>query len=243
MLRAAKHACPLHRVMGSAIASIGCLMRFKLTTAWWMGTAFGAAACLAAIVLAVFGTNERGTDIALQATARWSFLLFWGGYTGSAMATLFGPNFQAIKRHGRDFGLAFASAHLVHVALIAWLCWIGAAPATGTFVFFGIALVGTYLLALLSIRRLQQMLSRTSWWWTRTVCMNYIAYAFAVDFWKHPLQGEAKHIVVYLPFAILSVAGPILVFASFALPTVRLGRARLGRVWPWRERHRHPAAR
>ena len=218
-------------------------MRSKRTTVWWMGSAFCAAACLAAIVLVVFGPNKHGTEIALQVTARFSFLLFWAAYTGSAMATLFGPNFQALKRHGREFGLAFASAHLVHVGLIAWLCWIGAAPGTGVFVFFGVALVFTYLLALFSIRRLQQMLNRTSWWLVRTVGMNYIAYAFAVDFLNHPLRGGAKHIIEYLPFAILSIAGPILYFVSLVPPTARSGRAHFARIWTSREAHRDPAAR
>jgi len=200
-------------------------MPSQTTTAAWMGAAFAAAAAVAAVVLAVFGTAERGTDIALQATARLSFLLFWPAYAGSGLVALLGPAWQPLQRHGRTFGLAFASAHLVHVALVAWLCWIGPVPARGTFILFGPALVFIYLLALLSIRSLQQRLGRSGWWLLRTVAVNYIAYAFAADFLRYPLLGDAKHIAEYLPFAILSIAGPICYLASMTPLALRVRRA------------------
>ncbi len=200
-------------------------MRSNLTAVWWMGLAFGAAAALAAIVLAAFGADEHGTDVALFVTARLSFLLFWLAYTGSGLVALFGPRFQVLKRHGQDFGLAFASAHLIHVALVAWLCWIGAAPATGVFVFFGIALMWIYLLALFSIGRLQRTLGRTGWWLLRTVGLNYIAYAFASDFVKYPFGGGIKHWIEYMPFVILSIVGPFLYFSSVTLSIGRLWKA------------------
>jgi hypothetical protein len=180
-----------------------------------MGWAFLAALVLCAAALGVFGAGEKGTGWALTATARLSFLLFWPAYAGAAMAALFGTGFQPLKRHTRDFGLAFASAHLVHIGLVAWLCWIGAVPTLGTFVFFGIALLWTYLLALLSLGRLQQLLSPAVWWTTRTVGMNYIAGAFAVDFLHAPLYGGITRIVWYLPFAVLAVVGPLLRLAAF----------------------------
>src|SRR6202142_3557604 len=151
----------------------------------WMAAAFCAALGMAVLVLAVFGTDERGTDIALQVTARFSFLLFWPAYAAGAMLALFGPIFEPFKGRAREFGLAFASAHLVHLALVAWLSYIGHAPSGGVFVFFGVAVLWTYLLALFSIRRLQQALGSRGWWFLRVVGLNYIAYAFAVDFLKY----------------------------------------------------------
>src|ERR1700733_15882879 len=124
----------------------------------WMASAFCAELGLAALVLAAFGTQERGTDIALQVTARFSFLLFWPAYAAGAMTALFGPVFEPFKGRAREFGLAFASAHLVHLALVAWLSYIGHAPSRGVFVFFGVAVLCTYLLALFSVRHLQQAL-------------------------------------------------------------------------------------
>jgi hypothetical protein len=189
--------------------------------ALWMGSAFCVALGSAAIVLAVRGVDESGIVGALRATARLSFLLFWAAYSGSALASLFGSTFQPLKQRAREFGLAFASAHLVHFGLVAWLCMIGAAPGFGVFVFFGIAGVWVYLLALFSIGRLQQALGPKCWWLLRNVGMNYIAYAFAVDFLGDPLHGGVKHVVQYLPFAVLAVAGPGLRLAALASRVAR----------------------
>jgi hypothetical protein len=128
-----------------------------------------------------------------------------------------------LKQHAREFGLAFASAMLVHVGLIAWLCLIGAAPGLSTFVIFGMALACTYLLALFSIVRLQQALGPRYWRLLRAVGLNYIAYAFAIDFLQNPLHGGVRHIIEYLPFAVLAIAGPSLCLAALAQ---RLGLTR-----------------
>jgi hypothetical protein len=185
-------------------------MRTGSTPLPWMGSAFAAAAALAAIVLAVFGADKTGTVVALRVTARFSFLLFWLAYAGGGLAVLLGPALRPLARHGRDFALAFAAAHLVHVGLIAWLCWIGATPAFGVFLFFVPPLGVLYILALFSIPAWQKALGDTLWRVLRTVGMTYIAYAFAADFVTGPLSGGARQVVMYLPFAILSVAGPVL---------------------------------
>jgi hypothetical protein len=182
-----------------------------------MGSAFGGALILAAVVLAVLGVGERGTNAALAATARFSFLLFWAAYAGSALKALFGEAFKPLKQHGPEFGLAFASAHLVHLGLVGWLCWIGATPAVSVFVFFGIAVVFLYLLALFSIGDLQQALGPRWWWLLRTVGMNYIGYAFFVDFAKSPLNGGVKRVIEYLPFVILASVGPLLRLTAWTL--------------------------
>jgi hypothetical protein len=196
-------------------------MRAGATTVlWWMGSAFAAAAALAAIVLGVFGAGEMGTIDALRITARFSFLLFWLAYAGGGLALLIGPTAEFLRRHGRDFGLAFAAAHLVHIGLVGWLCWIGATPGRKLFVFFVPPLVVVYLLALFSIPALQRRLGRTYWTVLRTVGMTYIAYAFAHDFLSAPFGGGTTHVVMYAPFAILSVAGPVLCAVSFA-PSLR----------------------
>lgn len=189
---------------------IGYPMRSRRNDALWMGSACFAALCLASLVLGTLGAGERGTYAALAATARLSFLLFWVAYSGSAITAVFGGVFGTLKAHTREFGLAFASAHLVHIGLVAWLCEIGHTPAVSVFVFFGIALFWTYLLALFSISHLRESLNPVCWWLLREVGMNYIAYAFAVDFMKNPFDLGAKHLLEYVPFAILAVLGPIL---------------------------------
>lgn len=192
-------------------------MLTKLPTALWMGSAFAAATALAAVALAVFGAGEHGTVTALRVTARFSFVLFWLAYTGGGLAALLGPALRPLKRCGRELGLAFAAAHLVHVGLIIWLCWIGAAPVSGVFRFFAPPLACVYILVLFSFPRLQQMLGHTGWRLLRTTAMTYIAYAFATDFLRDPLGRSISHVVEYLPFAALSVAGPILYFVPLLL--------------------------
>jgi hypothetical protein len=181
----------------------------------WVASAFCAELGLATLVLAAWGTGERGTDIALQITARFSFLLFWPAYVAGAMTALFGPVFEPLKKRTREFGLSFASAHLVHLALVAWLIYIGHAPPREVFIFFGVAVLWTYLLALFSIARLQHVLRPRGWWFLRVVALNYIGYAFAVDFFKYPQLGSVKYLVGYVPFAVLSVVGPLLCLAAF----------------------------
>ena len=189
-------------------------------TLWWMGSAFAANAVLAAIVLAVFGAGKLGTDHALHITARFSFLLFWLAYASGGLALLIGPAAKFLRRHGREFGLAFAAAQLVHILLVVWLCWIGATPGIGLFVFFVPPAVAVYVLALFSIPTLQQRLDRTLWTVLRTVGMTYIAYAFAYDFVGAPYYPGTGYVLMYVPFAILSVAGPVLCALSFA-PSLR----------------------
>lgn len=188
-----------------------------------MGLAFAAAALGAALVLAVRGTGERGTVDALLLTGRISFLLFWPAYAGSALASLFGPAFQPLKRGAPTFGLAFAAAQTVHAALVARLCWIGATPARGVFVLFGPALLCMYLLALGSLAPVRRALGRIGWRVLQYGGMNYIAYVFAVDFLRLPQHGGRAALLAYLPFAALSLAGPALVAAQLALRAAQSG--------------------
>ena len=179
--------------------------------AWaWMSAAFALAAAIAACVLAVYGTEPRIINVALFITARWSFLLFWLAYAGGGLAVLFGPVAQPIARHGREFGLSFAAAHLVHVALVTWLCLIGAAPSWDLFYFFVPPLLVLYAIALSSIPMLHNKFSQPLWKILRTVGMTYIAYAFGADFLTNPFSQDSKHIILYAPFALMTVTGPAL---------------------------------
>ena len=123
----------------------------SVSVLWWMAAAFLVCLLLAAAVLAVFGAGERGTVLALRLTARWCFLLFWFAYAGGPLAKLWNLNlFAELARHGREFGLAFASALAVHVALILWHYHI-ATPPDGAMLFFWVGVFCAYLLALFSL--------------------------------------------------------------------------------------------
>jgi hypothetical protein len=183
----------------------------------WTGGAFAVAAVLAGLMLLAFGAGERGVTLALRATARFAFLLFLPAYVGGALARLAGSRFAWLARRGRALGLAFAAAMVVHAGLVAWLCWIGAAPSRGVFVLFGSALACVAVLAVFSAPRLQQALGPRTWWRLRLLGMNYIAFAFAVDFLRHSPFGGVGHTVGYLPFALLSLAGPACYWLALAL--------------------------
>jgi hypothetical protein len=180
----------------------------------WMGAAFGIALAIAATVLAVQGTGNSGIRLALELTARWSFLLFWFAYAGNAVATLFEVDMLAGR--GRDFGLAFASAHLVHVGLVIRLYDISIRPvlSQGLFVFFMLGLFWTYLLAGLSFGGVKAIGS-AAWRWIRFLGMNYILIAFGRDFvmpvvHPKPSQINLGHYLFYAPFMVLSFAAPLL---------------------------------
>lgn len=194
-----------------------------------MAAALGANLFSAAIILAGRGSGVHGTLLALAATARVSFLWFFCAYAGGALAVLFGPTFLPVKMLGRELGLAFAAALLVHLALVGWLCWIGAPPPIGVFVFFGFAAVLTYVLAILSFGDLHLLIGSKWWQLLRTIGMNVILYAFLKDFLQHPFRGGVWHLVEYLPFAGMAIVAFLIRLAAWALRILDANAARFVR--------------
>ena len=198
-------------------------MKSPLIPVDWMGVAFGIAACLAATVLAMNGVNEASLRLALRVTARWSFVLFWVAYTGRAMTTLFGPAFAPLSRRSREFGLAYASAQFIHIGLVSWLIELTyrlPLSSRGS-VFFGMGIVWTYLLVAFSFVRMRERLSPRGWLILRTAALNYILFAFAIDFVpKLIAPGTSNYnfwgLLNYLPFAAMSVVAPLLVLGAGA---------------------------
>ena len=111
--------------------------------------------------------------------------------------------------NGREFGLAFASAHSIHLGLVIWLYQISAAPplSDAMAAFFSVGLLWTYLLALFSIQRLSGMLGAKLWRGMRLVGLEYIMLAFQADFVPGSLHADPKHLITYVPFAALGLAG------------------------------------
>ena len=181
----------------------------------WMLTAFAVALVIAGTSLALRGPGEEGTVLGLKLTARWSYLWFWWAYTAGAWATLLGPRLRPVAMHSRDFGLAFAAAHLVHVALVVWLYQIAEhPPGAHSLVFFGVAVFFTYLLALLSFRRFAGWLTLRAVSVIRTVGVEYIALAFLVDFVGTPLQLTLKYALSYGLFLALILLGYLVRLAA-----------------------------
>ena len=180
----------------------------RTDTGPWMLTAFAVALVIAGASLTLRGFGEEGTVLGLRLTARWSYLWFWCAYTATAWATVLGPRLRPLAMRSRDFGLAFAAAHLVHVGLVAWLYQIAKdPPGRGSLVFFGIAVFFTYLLALLSFRRFAAWLSPGAVSVIRTVGVEYIALAFLADFVIPPFTPTLKYAASYGLFLALIVLG------------------------------------
>lgn len=174
----------------------------------WMLTAFAVALLIAGVSLTLRGYGEEGTVLGLKLTARWSYLWFWCAYTAGAWAALLGPRLRPVAMRARDFGLAFAAAHLPHVALVVWLYQIAAhPPGAGTLEFFGVAVLFTYLLALLSFRRLAAWLAPRAVSVIRTVGVEYIALAFLVDFVGPPFAPTLRYALSYGAFLALIALG------------------------------------
>lgn len=217
--------------LGHALRAQGGDATFR--SSWWptgassrMMIAFLVAVGLAAAVLATFGTGSRGTLMALRVTARWSFVLFWLAYTGAAVSRLIGPRLAGLARRGREVGLAFASAQLVHVSLVVWLIYIGSGPGRMIFFWVGILLF-TYLLALLSLPLLRNALGERLWRILLNLGLEYIALVFAVDFILIPLQahGVRAYPLTYVPFGLMLLAGTALRCAAFAQQHLLLRQA------------------
>jgi hypothetical protein len=185
----------------------------KGTTAEWMAMSFGVALAIAfAIRIAPLPGDKL--VIALKMTARWSFALFWLSSAGGALTELFGSRFKALAARARDLGLSFASAHVVHLGLVAALYYFYSGPPWPILVFFGIAAFWTYLLALLSIRTVSAMLKSRTIRILRSIGIEFIAFAFLYDFARNPFQHGVTHLVSYLPFLLLALTGPLLRLAA-----------------------------
>ncbi len=195
-------------------------MKRKPTLMLWTGVAFGVALGLAAIILVLHGTGPESLVTALRLTARWSFILFWIAYTGGALFRLFGPVFRRLAGRGRDFGLAYAAAQVVHLGLVVWLFEISVRPPLvgKLFAFFVVGIVWTYLLAVLSFGDLTRALGPKVWHTVRFVGLNYILFAFAFDFVPeavhNPAHYGARRLIEYAPYAAMCFAAPVLVAAA-----------------------------
>jgi hypothetical protein len=184
----------------------------------WMAAAFCTALALAICAMAI--AHHRRLGVGLEVTARFAFLLFWPAYVGGALTSLFGAVFLPLKSHARELGLSFAAAIAVHLGLVATVCLVGQAPPLKTFAVFGAAVSCTYLLALLSVRRVRDALPANAWPPIRFVAMNYILYAFILDFRRNQTY-DLIWVVKYLPFLALAISAPIFRIAAWAKTALR----------------------
>ena len=176
-----------------------------------MAAAFVAGLAIATAAYVVAVPSQR-LAMALRGTARWSFLWFCLATYGGALATLFGPAFRGLARRGRDFGLGFAAAHLVHVALAWWLLDVSPDPFPRLqLIVFSIGVFWTYILAVISLSgTLSERLGPLRWMIVRTIGIEYIAFAYAFEFGGRILDGNRSNALHYFPLFAAAVGGPLL---------------------------------
>jgi hypothetical protein len=176
------------------------------------GTGFFVAFATGFVLLAVFGNHQSGVSLATRVVARVAFVFFWLTYTGGALAALFGSSLSGLARHRREFGLAFAGALLVHLALVAWLFEISARQpiSNAWIVYFVLGALCTYALAAASLRRLRALWSNQIWRLFSVIALEYIAFLFFRDFALLPLQFKIGPPIEYTPFAVLIILGALL---------------------------------
>jgi hypothetical protein len=184
----------------------------------WIGAAFLAALSLAVAILATTGDIGK----ALRLTARFSFLVFWPAYAGSAIATLFGPPAGSLGRYGREFGLAYAAAQLVHFALVAAVARVAhLSLVAGLMPFFAIGALWTGVLVLSSVARLRVIFGADFWRILRSIGVEYIALVFFADFVLGQVGKGVELTIAYLPFSTLLIAGAVLRAIAIIPPLAR----------------------
>jgi hypothetical protein len=195
------------------------------TTGEWAGGALLGGLILVLLARYAGAPNDQ-LGVALRWTARWSFLWFWLASCSAALGMLFGPGLRPLAARARQFGLAFAAAHLVHVASVAYMLHGATTPfARQPLVFFGVGVFFVYLMALLSLSsRLRELIGAKAWRAVRVVGLEYINYAYFSDFRGKAFHKGTVNLVVYLPFFLLVVSGPLL-RAAAALHRLRAGSA------------------
>lgn len=183
-------------------------------TARWMAGALLGGVLITALVYVLVPTGRK-LVIALDATARWSFVWFWLASVARPLAALTHGSWLALARRARELGLAYAAAHLAHVAVVGWMLAHSPTPfPRGPLAFFGIGVVCTYGLALLSFEPFSTWLEPRHARLVRAIGVEYISLAFIVDFigdfakYAHAL--DAARFLAYVPFQVLAVAGPLL---------------------------------
>ena len=178
----------------------------------WVSAAFAAAFLTAAITLASQGTGQAGTIVALRLTARLSLLLFWPAYAGGVLCSLHLPLLSGLGRRRREIGLAFASAHSVHVMLILWLFHVAVRQpvSTKTIIVDGIGIGWVYVLAAFSFDSLRRRLGPMALRILFNMGLEYIALVFLSDFLISPLKQGTAFSAAYLPFTVALVAAAAL---------------------------------
>ncbi len=149
------------------------------------------AASVGALLVGAYGIWLMGGELdrdgflrAARLTARWSFVWFLVVWSASALARLWPGGWRSwLLFNRRGFGLAFASAHLIHAGFfLTAILGMGAASSPTTVFGGGLGYVFVLLLALTSTDGAVRALGPARWKLLHTVGVNYIAIIYAVSY-------------------------------------------------------------
>lgn len=146
-----------------------------------------------------------------------SFLTFLIVYCASAAARLFPSTLtRAVIRRRRQWGLAFALAHGIHLgALTHYMLLTGEQRPVAYWIATGTAYVLTFLLALTSIDASMRLLGR-GWKRLHTVGVHYTWLIFLANYSIRLLDPARMHIgLVFVPVALAALGLRIAAHSSW----------------------------
>ena len=138
------------------------------------------------------GEERQGLQLAAAHTARFSFALFIGVYLAGPLLRITGlPLFAAAVRQRRGLGLAFASAHFVHLAtLTAYVRFAHVPESSTTLLVGGFAYACLVAMALTSNDQSVRWLGARTWRILHAVGMQALWIVFVLIL----LGGTMSHI-------------------------------------------------
>jgi len=171
---------------------------------------------LSAAYLNALGTSDENIQLLLRVTARIAFLIYLLVFVASPLRTLLATNMTTwLLSERRSFGLAFATVHLLHAALIVYL-----ADTSASFAFefpkhlFG---SGVYVLIVLmvitSFDGPARKLGSVNWRRLHTLGLYAIGIAFVQTLPSSNAAGWLEPI--RLSFAILTSAAILIRLSAF----------------------------
>ncbi len=165
---------------------------------------------LAALLLAFLTGPDAGTQAQLAArwTARVGFPLFILTYSASALVRLWPEaGWKGVLRHRRQWGLAFALAHTVHLAaLVTFFVVSGQQPVMATVVGGGFAYVLLYLMVLTSNDRARRSLG-SRWTLLHSTGIHVIWFVYTFSYFGRLFDpGRFAQGAALLPVCLAALA-------------------------------------
>lgn len=190
--------------MSVAVARSTSAARSPATIAVFCAIAAAAGGTAVLLGLASAPTDVEGWRLAARWTARVSFLIFMPVYVASAWYRLApGELSRGLMRRRRAMGLAFATAHTIHLgALVTFLTLSGEPRPAETLVVGGGAYLTMFAMAATSNDAAVRALGK-NWKRLHAFGIHYLWFVFAFSYAARTLGGDAS----YAPLLALALGG------------------------------------